>query len=233
MRSIVFTILATAVCSFSTAGQALPTKPEGAKPVESTVVALADANDRGTVSGRTYTNHGLGFEVTFPDTWLITGDDFQDHLKSQGIDITLKAPDNIGKASKIQLERGLQKVQILLTAYRSMPGIADNAVVRISTEDIRLNPAIKDAVDYFDLMRSQFAVMKLPADFKYSETQAEQLGAKQFAFLDTTSNAGKKRMYATVRNGVAIMFTLSYTRPDDLKTFRDLLSKGNFALKRQ
>mgnify|MGYP003393244730 FL=1 len=114
-----------------------------------------------------------------------------------------------------------------------MPGTADNATVHISTEDIRLNPAIKDAIDYFDLMRSQFSVMKLPADFKYSETQAEQLGSKQFAFLDTSSNVGKKRLYATVRNGVAIMFTLSYTKPDDLKTFRDVLTKGNFALKRE
>lgn len=233
MRLLVFTVLTSAAFTCSVAAQALPTKPEAAKPVETRAVALADANDRGTVSGHTYTNRGLAFEVTFPETWQIPGEGFEDHLKSQGIDITLKAPDNVGKASKIQLERALQKVQILLTAYRSMPGTADNGIVRISTEDIRLNPAIKDAVDYFDLMRSQFAVMKLPADFKYSETNAEQLGAKQFAFLDTSSNAGKKRMYATVRNGVAIMFTLSYTKPDDLKTFRDVLAKGNFALKRE
>ncbi len=228
MRSIVFAFLIVFVVASLTAAQALPTKPEGAKPVESSAIVVADANDRGTVSGRTYTNHGLAFEVTFPETWLIPGDDFEDHLKSQGIDVTLKAPESIGKASKIQLERALQKVQILLTAYRSMPGTADNAVVRISTEDIRLNTAIKDAVDYFDLMRSQFAVMKLPADFKYSETQAEQLGKKQFAFLDTSSNAGKKRMYATVRNGVAIMFTLSYTKDEDLQVLRKIMSAGNF-----
>jgi hypothetical protein len=154
-------------------------------------------------------------------------------MMSNGIDVSLKTPDSIGKASKIQLDRYLQNVQILLTAYRSMPGTADNGIVRISSEDIRLNPAVKDAVDYFDLMRSQFSVMKLPADFRYSETQAEQLGSQQFGFLDTSSNAGKKRMYATVRNGVAIMFTLSYTKPDDLKTFRDVLAKGNFALKRE
>ena len=219
--------------TFPVAAQSIPANPLPEKKVGATVVAVTDASDRGTVSGRTYTNHGLAFEVTFPDTWLIPGDDFEDYMKSQGIDVTLKAPETLGKASKIQVERALQKVNILLTAYRSMPGTEDNGVVRISTEDIRLNPAIKDAVDYFDLMRSQYAVMKLPADFRYSETQAEQLGSQQFGFLDTSSNAGKKRMYATVRNGVAIMFTLSYTKPDDLKTFRDVLAKGNFALKRE
>ena len=124
-------------------------------------------------------------------------------MKSSGYDITLKAPDNVSGASKIQLEKALQKVKILVTGYRSIPGSADNAILRVSVEDLRTVPAVKDAVDYFDLMRSQFAVMKLPTDFKYSETQAEKLGAKQFAYVDVSSNAGKKRMYATVRNGHA------------------------------
>jgi hypothetical protein len=38
-------------------------------------------------------------------------------------------------------------------------------------------------------------------------------------------------MYATVRNGYAIMFTLSYTKPEDLAAIRQILSTGNFALK--
>jgi hypothetical protein len=73
--------------------------------------------------------------------------------------------------------------------------------------------------------------MSLPADMKYSETQAEQLGKQQFGFLDTRSNAGKKRMYATVRKGVAVMFTISYTKDADLATLRDVLARGNFELK--
>ena len=108
--------------------------------------------------------------------------------------------------------------------------MADNAIMRVAIEDLTMTPQVKDAVDYFDLMRSQFAVMKLPADFKYSETQAEKLGVKQFAFLDTSTAAGKKRMYATVRNGIAILFTLSYTKPEDLATMRQILAGGNFAL---
>ncbi len=180
------------------------------------------------VEGKTYTNTEHSFQITFPDTWLIPGDDFEEFMRSQGHDISLKAPETIDRTSQIQVNRALERVKILLTAYRAMPGSADNAIIRISTEDLTANLAVKDAVDYFDLMRSQFAVMRLPADFKYSETQAEKLGAMQFAFLDTSSNTGKKRMYATVRNGVALMFTLTYTKPEDLKTLRDVLTKGDF-----
>jgi hypothetical protein len=101
----------------------------------------------------------------------------------------------------------------------------------VSAEDLILKPQVRDAVDYFDLMRAMFSTMKLPADFKYSETEAEQLGRHQFAFLDISTNAGKKRMYATVRNRTAIMFTLSYTSDDDLQTLRRVLTVGNFSLK--
>lgn len=185
----------------------------------------------GQVTGKTYTNSFYGFRITFPDTWRIPGSDFEGQMKSQGFDISLKAPENLNPASKIQLERSLEKVKVLVTGLRSMQGTNDNAIMRVAVEDLTMTPQVKDAVDYFDLMRSQFELMKLPDDFKYSETQAEKLGAKQFAFLDTSSTAGKKRMYATVRNGSAILFILSYTKVEDLVTMRQILSTGNFSLK--
>ena len=73
--------------------------------------------------------------------------------------------------------------------------------------------------------------MRLPSDFKYSETQAEALGRKQFGFLDITSKAGTKRLYATVRGRQAILFTLTYTDDADLEAMRRVLSEGNFSLR--
>lgn len=195
------------------------------------VVPVKDPIDRGTVSGRTYTNRSLGFEVTFPNEWLIPGDDFEEEMKKAGFDLSLKAPTSVGPQTRTKINQALKKVDVLLTAYRSMPGSADNAIARISVEDLSSNPQIKDAVDYFDAMRTQFKAMTLPADFKYSETQAEQLGRKQFGFIDSSGGAGKKRLYATVRGRYAILFTLSYTSDDDLQTMRKVLSEGNFAIK--
>jgi len=189
------------------------------------------AIDRGKVSGRTYTNKALEFEITFPDSWLIPGDDFEAYMKKQGFDLSLKAPDSLPPATKAQLNKAIKRVEILLTAYRSMPGMPDNAIVRISVEDLSANPQIKDAVDYFDAMRAMYSKMKLPRDLKISETQAEKLGAMQFGFLDADSTAGKKRMYATVRKGFALMFTISYTNADDLEVLRQTLTNGNFALR--
>ena len=79
-------------------------------------------------------------------------------MKSKGFDLSLKAPDSLPPSSRAKINRALQRVTVLLTAYRSMPGTADNAIVRISVEDLAANPQIKDAVDYFDAMRALFAV---------------------------------------------------------------------------
>ena len=238
MRYVLFVLLLLAFSTFAAAQvkprptpvkvpSGVPIKPgTTAKPIGAKAVV-----DKGMVSGRTYTNEQFNFEVTFPDSWLIPGDDFEDYMKKQGFDLGLKAPDSLPPASKARVNQAIKKVNILLTAYRSMPGEADNAIVRISVEDLAANPQIKDAVDYFDAIRATFAAMKVPGDFKYSETQAEKLGDKQFGYLDTATTAGKKRMYATVRNGYAIMFTISYTKDDDLQTLRHVLEDGNFALK--
>ena len=226
-------VLVFLLLSCSAAAQRRPAKTPVPKKIPSAVPAVSTAgpattDEKGAVSGRTYINSIYGFRIAFPDAWLIPGSDFEDSMRSQGFDISLKSPENLSGASKLQVARSLEKVKVLVTAYRSMPGSADNAIMRAAVEDLTLTPQVKDAVDYFDLMRSQFAVMRLPADFRYSETQAEKLGAKQFAYLDTSSNAGKKRMYATVRNGYALLFTLSYTKPEDLATMRQILAGGDF-----
>jgi hypothetical protein len=174
------------------------------------------ALDEGKLVGKTYTNQTLDFEITFPDNWMVPDKDFEAYMLKQGHDLRLKVPPTI---------------TILQTAYKFMPGTTDNAILRVAVEDLRLNPQIKDAVDYFDAMLKSFKTAKTPADFKHSDTQAEKLGEKQFAFLDSSSaETGKKRIYATVKNGYAILFTLTYINDEDVETLRNILSEGNFRL---
>ena len=190
-----------------------------AKTAPKTAVKAAPkkAVDEGKLVGRTYTNQTFNFEITFPDAWLVPDKDFEAYMLAQGIDVRLKVPPTI---------------TVLQTAYKLMPGTQENSIVRVAVEDLKANPQIKDAVDYFDAMRKSFKAVKTPADFKYSETNAEKLGAKQFAYLDTSSaEAGKKRIYATVKDGYAIMFMMTYKDDADIATLRSILAEGNFALK--
>lgn len=204
------------------------TRPTPAKiPASVPVKVVAPSVDPGKVAGRTYSNEGFGFEVTFPDSWLIPDSDFEAKMRKQGFDMRAINMTALGPASLAQFKK---QVTLLLTAYRSMPGTPDNTTALIAVEDLKPNSQIKDAVDYLDAVRSGLIHAKLPASFVVGDTQAEQLGAMQFGYLDTSSGKQKRRMYATVRRGYAIIFTLAYTEAADLATFREVLEKGNFRL---
>lgn len=228
IRIVILSVLIglTSGCLF---GQQPKVDPTPAKP--DSVVPIKPIVDKGRVEGHTYTNDTLNFSFNFPETWLIQNDNFEDEIKKQEFELSLAAPDSQSQAARARMNQSLRRVQILVTAYRPMPGSNDIAVLRVSAEDLSANPQIKDAVDYFDAIRESYKAMKLSNDFKYSETQAEKLGRKQFAFLDIVSGGNKKRMYATVRKGFAIMFTLSYNTDSDLATLRQILGDGNFSLK--
>ena len=133
MRRLAIILFVMTVLSITAAAQAKP-RPTARKPVQ-TAPAKPAANpeiDRGVVSGRTYSNYTFGFEIVFPDSWLITGDDFEDYVKKQGFDLSLKAPDSLTPVGQAKVNQALRRVAILLTAYSSMPGSTDNAIVRIS-----------------------------------------------------------------------------------------------------
>lgn len=224
-------VLVLVVSNVSFGQKAKPAKIPPGVPVKAGTEAKSIL-DEGTLVGRMYRNETFGFEVTFPEHWTIAGDDFEAEAKRLGFDLSLKAPTSLKPVEKNQLDRALKRVNIFLTAYRTATtGIPENAIIRISVEDLTAQPQIKDAVDYFDAVRTMYAAMKLPPDFRYSETQAEKLGTKQFGYLGTSSDAGMKRMYATVKGRYAVMFTLSYKNNHDLDTFRNILATGNFNLK--
>lgn len=200
-----------------------------AKPAVTTTPT--PAIDPGTVYLRTYTNKTLNFAVTFPDSWLIPDSDFEEYMKKQGFDLSLKFPPGLTPQTKGKIKNSAKQLTVLLTAYKYVPGMENNAVVRISVEDLKNFPQVKDAVDYIDAMRATFRSMPLPVGFKYSETQAEQLGTKQFAYIDTETKDDKRRLYATVRDGHALMFSITYSEKPDLEVLRQMLTDGSFSLK--
>jgi hypothetical protein len=187
--------------------------------------------DRGTISGKTNTNKTLGMSVTFPDTWLIGDDAFFAYMKSKGFDLTPKPPKAATPAAQAKINAAFNRLKILITVYRSLPGTPENGVLRIAAEPIsglNTNRPIKDAVDFVDLMRSQISAVQTPAGFTFSETQAEQLGPNQYAFIDTSDKQEKTRIYVTVRRGYAILFTLNFTADGDLATLREILATATF-----
>lgn len=242
-RTLFIVVIALGLSNF--AGAQTTTLPANlpAKSISSGNTAVSTTRspgtiDRGTIAGQTYTNRSLGFELTFPEMWLVVDDKLLANAKAKGFDLTLKPPKAANPLVESQLEAAFKRVTVLVSAYRSPPGTAENATAYVAVEDIRnlnTNRPVKDAVDYVDLIRSTYQstykLAKEPPDFSYSETEAEKLGRHQFAYLDTVSKEGKNRLYVTVRGGYAILFSLDYSSEADLATFRDMLARADFSIK--
>jgi hypothetical protein len=229
--STVVIALASSIIEGQTKRSAVRTDP---RSVSASTLPAASLIPKGAVAGNAYTNKFLGFTLPLPDVWTIASDDFVFYMKRKGVDVSAKPPQAADLASQKKVDANFKRLSILVTAYRSLPGSPQNAMVRIAAEDVRrleTNRPVKDAVDYVDLMRSELGMVRMPASYKYSETQAEKLGPNQFAYLDTSDNEGKTRVYVTVRKGYAILFSLNYVADEDLETFRDVLARANFALK--
>src|SRR5215213_9287940 len=140
----IFSLLLTAVLASNAVSQKPVSRPASKLPSVVSAVPVAKTDENGQVSGRIYTNTVYGFRITFPDAWLIPGRDFEDHMKSQGFDISLKAPVNVGRAGQLQVAKSLEKVKILVTGYRALPGSKDNALMRVAVEDLSMTPQVKD-----------------------------------------------------------------------------------------
>jgi hypothetical protein len=181
-------------------------------------VKMQPAVDFGEIIDRTYTNFFFGFKLTFPAGWFVNTVENDEDLKKAKINLDVETPKN---------------TQNIINSFKFEEKIGITSVLRISTEDLDKFPDINNAVDYFDAMRQTFKVVKLPSDFTYSETNAEKLGNLQFAYLDISSNKGKKRLYATVRNGFAVVFTLTYKDAKDLQEMKNVLAEGDFEYKNE
>jgi hypothetical protein len=193
-----------------------------------TPAGIPAALDHGTIVGHTYTNKTFGFELTFPDAWIIPDDEY---AKTHGLDLGLRPPVSADPKSQKIVDSAFSRITLLFSVYKYLPELRDNSEVRVAAEDLGTQPQIKDAVDYVDALRQIYTNSNLPAGVQYSETKAERLGSHQFAYIDLATPDGKTRMYVTVRNRFAILFKLSYADDKDLETFRDVLAKGNFSLK--
>lgn len=235
IRSVPILLLLIAFSGYA-AGQVKPRPTPIGLPVEipikpgttTTPIDGSTPEEPGNVVGRTYSNESLGLRIEIPENWYMGGPDFERILKQNGYDLSLTAPGNIAPSDQAIINNAIKNVTVLLTAFREDRSTTKSALFRVSVEDISANPQIRDAVDYFDAVRATYRLIKLPPDFVYSETKAEKLGDMQFGFIDTASKAGKKRIYATVRHGQAILFALAYNESADLATMQEILEKGDF-----
>ena len=215
------------VCLILTAAVvALAQKPK-AKAAPKPAAAAQTRVELGKLSFNIYTNDFFGLKFEFPAGWLVGDNVLEEQLK-QISQAEIKAANPQMQKS---LNRAADRVTILLGGYKAMPGTPANASLRIAVESLQSLPQVKTGRDYFTRLFATFKAMKMPDVFKYSDVKTETIDNIPLDYIETSSGNNKKRMYATVRRGYAVLMTISYYEDADLETLHRVLTGADLDYK--
>jgi hypothetical protein len=208
-------------------------KSRSQKPPKKQVITVSGTSDTqmnflGTVEGKTYKNKFFGVKLILPEEWLIQESQINDAIKQVGAEMVK------GKTSQTQkaYDSATQRLAVLLTTSKDILGIENNATLIFSAEKSAPLVQIRNGQDYLRLNIQTFKKLKLPADFKYSETiSAEKFGNETFYYIQVDRATYRQRFYAIYRKGYSLFFTLSYASNEDLETMKKVIRDSDFSWK--
>lgn len=225
MQNLLKIILLAACLVFPGAvSLAQKTKP---KKVTAKSAPQAARVDLGKLSFNTYTNDFFQLKFEFPAGWLVGDHILEEQLRQiSQAEIRAQNPQMQGS-----VKQAVDRVTLLLGGYKAMPGTPENASLRVAVENLRTLPQVKTGKDYFATLLNTFKAVKMPADFKYSEIKTEMLDNLPLDYMEVSSGNNKKRMYAFVRKGYAVLITISYYEDADFESLRQVLSGADLDYK--
>ena len=170
-------IIAILICFVFSANAQKPKSKPVSKPVVQTKV------DLGKLRGNTYTNDFFELKFEFPLGWLVGDNVLEAQLKTIA-QTQIKATNPNQQKS---INQAVDRVTPLLGGYKALPGMPENANLRVMVEDLKTLPTIKNGKDYLGMMAATLKATKLPADYKYSEIKTETIDNLPLDYIETST----------------------------------------------
>ncbi len=205
-------------------------EPEETPPAtpEATETPDVDADDVfGTVEGSTYTNEFFGFSMAIPEGWYIASrEEFAQHMET-----TEEFLETDFEDARAILES--QEIIPLLFAAVNDPFTyqGTNPNINIMAQNISQYAAfIKDASSYLNIQVQGIKASGIDMTFEEVETVkisgkelARVKGIQTFAGIDVYQT-----MYVFLKDGFAVLFTLSSFTEEEARQLEDVMNSVNF-----
>lgn len=196
------------LCLSSSAIFAQPAKRRNAAPKP---LATQTKVDLGKLENNTYTNNFFALKFEFPLGWLV-GDNM---LEAQLMQLTNGGIQAKNSQNQSALNQAINRVTPLLGGYKSLPGSPENSSLRVVVENIKTPAQIKNGKDYLGNLLFTLKATQLPAGFEVSEIKSETVNNISLDYLETSFGKSRKRAYALIRKGYAVLMTIeSYDDAD-------------------
>ncbi len=189
----------------------------------------ADEIDFGRVENAVYQNTYFGLSVSLPPAWNIQDEAARKQLMELGGKMMAGKDRNLKAAVKAS---DLTTVN-LFSAFEHPLGapVMFNPSIMCVAERIRQAPGVKRGRDY--LFHARRAMEASAMKFKFSgEVESETLGGRVFDVLpmemDISGMTVRQRYYATIDQGYALCFIISFVTPEQETVARDILKTVKF-----
>jgi hypothetical protein len=221
--TIVFLLAAVALATNGAYAQKTKPKP---KPTPAPVAPVKV--ELGKLSGNSYANDFFGLKFDFPLGWLV-GDNVLEKQLKEIAEAQLQTTG--GAARRKAVKQAIDRVTPLLGGYKKLPGMPENASLRVMVEDLSTLPSMTDGKTYLAQMLKNLKMLKMPADFKYSEIKTETIDNLPLDYIESSTGGAKKRVYATVRKKFAVLIAIDYYEDADFEALHKVLTEADLDYK--
>lgn len=205
-----------------------PAEPSEGSEIDPGSAGGVDADDvYGRVEGNTYTNPYFGFTVAIPEGWYIASrEEFAQILQN-----TMDFLNSETGEGTIDLE-AMQVIPMLFTSFYPLDYAGGtNPYISIMAQNISQYAAfIKDARSYLNIRVQGIKASGIDMTFEEVETVkisgkelARVKGIQTFAGIDVYQT-----MYVFLKDGFAVLFTLSSFTEEEARQLEDVMNSVNF-----
>ena len=207
MRNSIFTLsILTIALLVNSCSNSLPEKKDYSKEV-----------DEGSFSGNTYSNKVLGWEITFPETWIVT------EKKS------LENADERSKAMVGDTTTSTKTINRLLAFQKNYDNNFQSTREDFKGRDAASYHAIKNAVRkqvYFAYLDQRFNVDTTSSSEKVDGVAFDCFEIKLFD--QTGKKFATQLLYSTIRNESYFNVIINYSNEKDKATLLNTFRKSRF-----
>lgn len=186
----------------------------------------SDTNvDHGFFEGNTYFNTGLGLSLSFPETWAVQSREVVKELSALGGDML--AGDNTALSSQQDnIDNNVTNLFYVFKHERGAP-VEFNSNLYAAADNISTKPGIKSGADYFFHMKKimQSSTLNYQLDETAGPKTISDVAFDILMVKITINNiAINQTFYAAKINEHILVFTLSFTTPEDQEQLESILA---------
>ncbi|MBA3036197.1 MAG: hypothetical protein FP814_06850 [Desulfobacterium sp.] len=187
------------------------------------------AIDFGKYESGVYTNSYFKLKVTIPEAWYVMDDETRFEFMKKSGKIIAGKDKNLNAA----LEAADLDSLNLLFASEQPPGSSTNSNPNLilMAEKVKHLPGIVRGKDYHFHTKKMLEASAVKVSYP-KEIYEEQIDGINFDVLeiqiDMGTNTIRQKQYATIMNGYALLFGLTYTDDNGLQKLDGIISAVNF-----